>query len=100
KARNLVVASPVLTGEVNITNTLKTTEKKQKEALCRRILDYLRRHPNAEDTLEGIARWWLLEQRIQEETARVQAALNCLVNRKQLIARRQADGRTVYLKAR
>ncbi len=100
KARNLAMASPVLTGKVNTTKTLNTTEREQKEELCRRILSYLKCHPDAEDTLEGIAHWWLLEQRIQEDTVRVQTALNCLVNRKQLVARRQADGRASYRLAR
>ena len=85
---------------MNSTQTLKIPEQKQQEAICRRILNYLKRHPNAKDTLEGIAHWWLLEQRIQEDTARVQTALNCLVNRKQLVARRQADGRAYYCLAR
>jgi hypothetical protein len=100
KARNLAMASPVLGRQMNSTKILKTTEVEQKHELCRRILAYLKRHPNAEDTLGGIAHWWLLEQRIQEDTALVQTALNCLVNRRQLVARRQADGRASYRLAR
>lgn len=29
------------------------------------ILDYLRKNPNAADTLEGIAQWWLEQERIE-----------------------------------
>lgn len=44
------------------------------------ILDYFVRNPNAADTLEGIARWRLLEEQVHrtvEETAR---ALDFLVS--------------------
>jgi hypothetical protein len=34
---------------------------------------------HAEDTLEGIVEWWLLEHRIRRQTARVQDAINELV---------------------
>lgn len=66
------------------------------DAVGRKILDYLKHNPSAEDTLEGIAQWWLLEQQIRIETARVQAALKRLVERNLLIVRRGADGRTRY----
>jgi hypothetical protein len=64
--------------------------------LDRKILDYLKQNPSAEDTLEGIAQWWLLEQQIRIETARVQAALKQLVDHKLLIVRRGGDGRIRY----
>ena len=31
------------------------------------ILDYLAHNPNAEGSIESIAEWWLLEQRINKE---------------------------------
>ncbi len=45
------------------------------------ILAYLAEHPNAEDTLEGIMSWWLLEQRIKYETARVRRTLCDLISK-------------------
>lgn len=45
------------------------------------ILEYLADHPDAEDTLEGIMGWWLLEQKIKYETARVKETLGDLVNK-------------------
>ena len=66
------------------------------DAVGRKILDYLKHNPSAEDTLEGIAQWWLLEQEIRIERARVKAALKWLVERSLLILRRGVDGRTRY----
>jgi hypothetical protein len=66
------------------------------DAVGQKILDYLKHNPSAEDTLEGIAQWWLLEQQIRIERARVKAALKRMVERKLLIVRRGLDGRTHY----
>ena len=48
-------------------------------ALAREILGYLERNPDACDTLVGIARWWLLKQRVHAATEDVQCALNQLM---------------------
>lgn len=64
--------------------------------LARRVLAYLRCHPNAEETLEGITQWWLLKQRIQESVKQVDAALNLLVMQKHVIVRRQLDGQVYF----
>jgi len=45
------------------------------------ILSYLVDHQKAQDTLEGIVEWWLLERHINFQTARVKAALSDLVAR-------------------
>jgi hypothetical protein len=39
------------------------------------VLDYLLRYPDAEDTVEGIAQWWLAEQRAAQTLAAVQRAV-------------------------
>jgi hypothetical protein len=44
-----------------------------------RVLGYLAAHPEAEDTLEGIAEWWILETTIREKTEEVGRALAELV---------------------
>jgi hypothetical protein len=60
------------------------------------ILAYLQVHPQARDTREGILRWWILEQRIREETRKVEQALTELV-RDGLLCRIQAcDGRNHF----
>lgn len=61
-----------------------------------KILAYLAEHPDADDTLEGIMEWWLLEQRIKYWTAEVQAALAGLVAEGLLLERRDRAGRTHY----
>lgn len=43
------------------------------------ILAYLVSHPKAHDTLEGILEWWLLEQRIRQETQHVKDGLALLL---------------------
>ncbi|MGZ8159475.1 MAG: hypothetical protein ACXWT1_15800 [Methylobacter sp.] len=42
---------------------------------------YLKNHPNAADTIEGIAEWWLPEQGIEVSSLVVQLALNYLGSR-------------------
>jgi hypothetical protein len=43
------------------------------------VLGYLRHHPDAADTLEGIVRWWLPQQRYETEKARIERVLETLV---------------------
>ena len=49
------------------------------EPVLLEILEYLDRHPEAQDTLEGIVEWWLLETRIQRAFAEVKTAIAELV---------------------
>jgi len=44
------------------------------------ILDYLRQNPGAGDTLEGIARWWLGQARIDISMEQVHEALEELIH--------------------
>jgi hypothetical protein len=64
--------------------------------IANEILAYLVKHPEAQDTLEGITEWWLLEQRIRYAVAEVDGALNKLVADGLLVIRQCADGRTYY----
>ena len=59
------------------------------------ILGYLIAHPDAQDTLQGIAEWWLLEQRITEQTALVSEALAALVT-EGLVIERRGEARSYY----
>jgi Fe2+ or Zn2+ uptake regulation protein len=53
--------------------------ERRRSRVAKAILDYLRKHPEAQDTLAGIAEWWLPEQEIKGRTATVKEALNELV---------------------
>lgn len=63
--------------------------------LAKEILSYLARNPEADDTLEGIVQWWLLEHRIRTRTSQVQEALAELVELG-LLSRTHTSGRIRY----
>lgn len=46
--------------------------------VAQEIEQYLKTHPEAADSLEGIATWWVSRQRIRAEMAVVRAALERL----------------------
>ena len=69
---------------------------KSESPVERHILDYLSANPSAQDTLRGIVEWWLLKQRIQESLSEVEAAVNRLVTKGQLIAEAGPDGLIRY----
>jgi hypothetical protein len=48
--------------------------------LANQLLSYLAENPDAQDTLEGIVDWWLMQQRIEYEMNRVKEALTWLVS--------------------
>jgi predicted transcriptional regulator len=60
------------------------------------ILAYLAEHPKAQDTLEGIVEWWLLEQEIKRRTAMVREALAELLAKGLVVERKGRDGRMHY----
>ena len=55
------------------------------ETIARDILNYLEQHPQAEDSLEGIAHWWLLEHYLIQHIPLVEAALDYLIDKGFLI---------------
>lgn len=52
---------------------------KNDDQLALQILSYLADNPKAEDTLEGIVDWWLLQQRIEFAVVEVKKALSHLI---------------------
>lgn len=60
------------------------------------ILAYLVEHPEAQDTVEGIVEWWLLERQIKFQTARVQEALFELVAKGLVIEQKGSNSQTHY----
>ena len=67
-----------------------------KSSIAREILAYLAEHPDAQDTAEGIAQWWLLERRIQQEVPQVKAALTELTESGLIRKRQGKDSSTRY----
>ncbi|HEY6188600.1 MAG TPA: hypothetical protein VIW80_13165 [Pyrinomonadaceae bacterium] len=60
------------------------------------ILAYLAEHEDAQDTLEGIVEWWLLEQKIKSRTAEVEKALDNLIADGLILVNKGGDARTHY----
>ena len=59
------------------------------------ILAYLLQHPKAEDTVEGIVEWWLLQQRIMQALTLVRNALAELIA-KGFVTAKIVNGRRLY----
>ena len=72
---------------------MSATERSQ---IAFEILAYLARNPDAQDTMEGIAEWWLLAQQIERQIATVKEALADLVNRDLIVERKGKDSRIYY----
>ena len=72
------------------------TPASRKRQVVHEILMYLAEHPNAQDTLEGIVEWWLLEQEIKRWTAQVKEALAELVAKGLVLEHKGKDARIRY----
>jgi hypothetical protein len=59
------------------------------------ILRYLMKHPEAKDTIEGIAKWWIERERRQPTLKEVERALSFLLS-KDLILQTQRKGLPPY----
>ena len=66
------------------------------EQFARMILNYLQRNPDAGDTLEGIAKWWLELERIESTVEEVANVLERLLEARVVEAHRITSGATVY----
>jgi hypothetical protein len=64
--------------------------------VSRCILQYLHDYPEAQDTIEGIATWWIMRQRISETVSIVQEALQQLENEGHIATNRAPGGRILY----
>ena len=60
------------------------------------ILAYLADHPDAQDTLDGIVQWWLLERKIKYQKKLVGEALTELVARGFIHEWQDVDSRIHY----
>ena len=67
---------------------------KEKEVI-KLLLNYMRSHPEAKHTAEGITRWWFLQQKIEEEVNTVNKVLKFLTTQN-LIEKVTLPGQTSY----
>ena len=75
---------------------VKSSPCPQLGSVALRILDYLSTHPDAQDTAEGIAEWWLLEQRVHNVITDVKKAIAELLAQGLVLERSGRDGRVHY----
>jgi hypothetical protein len=61
-----------------------------------KILEYLYDNQSAQDTLEGIVQWWLLERHIRQQYTLVRKALSDLVNRGLIIEIKASNTNIFY----
>jgi hypothetical protein len=71
-------------------------ETSEEQAAYHNVLAYLAENPNAQDTLEGIMEWWLLEQNIRVQTSKVKKVLTRLVDQGFVLERKGMDSRVMY----
>jgi hypothetical protein len=60
------------------------------------ILDYLTRHPQAQDTLDGILHWWVLDACIRKWAPKIAETVAQLVEQGLLEQSQSADGNVFY----
>jgi Fe2+ or Zn2+ uptake regulation protein len=60
------------------------------------ILEYLLRNPDAQDTVDGILHWWLLEQEVRHSVALIREALELLVSKDLVLKRQGQDMQTCF----
>jgi hypothetical protein len=60
------------------------------------VLRYLAKNPDAKGTVESIAEWWILEQRIEDCLEAVQDALSDLVTAGFLLEERRPNRPVMY----
>lgn len=57
--------------------------------MARAILHYLQVHPDAKDTLDGIAQWWLLKEWTERKYQQIEASIAQLVAEGLVVERRR-----------
>ena len=66
------------------------------DEIRRRIIEYVHEHPNAADSAEGIAQWWLGAEARHVADAEVQGVAEDLVAEGRLLKRTRSDSSAMY----
>jgi hypothetical protein len=68
----------------------------RRSLVARAILEYGRKNPDAQDTIAGVAEWWLTEVKIKAPLATVKGALADLVDRGLVLRHSGKDAQVHY----
>ena len=71
-------------------------DEDKRSNIARAILEYLLEHPDAQDTLAGIAEWWLPDEKTKTRLAIVKDALDQLAGEGLVLERQGKDSQTHY----
>lgn len=66
------------------------------EKIAQEILSYLDHHPEAKDTLDGIAQWWLLREWSERKLAEVERAVLLLLSKDLIVETRRQGLPPIY----
>ena len=75
---------------------MRDDDSQRKKKMTEEILDYLRTHPSAADTVEGITRWWLGLPPCEPDKQAVEEALEDLVKMRIVRKTWKGDGQAIY----
>lgn len=78
---------------MNLKRDLLITDKSQ---IGNEILAYLTDHPKAQDSMEGILNWWMLERAIKFQEVQVKKSLAELVAKGLILEHTGLDSQTHY----
>ncbi len=73
-------------------------EQVKVESIAKDIREYYRSNPNAGDTVEGIASWWIASQRLKSSKILVHRALEFLVKEGEL-DKKIFDKQEIYVRS-
>jgi hypothetical protein len=75
---------------------MSTSGEPAQDVLLQDILQYLKSHPQAKDSLEGIAEWWLSPPLRHGDHEEIRKALDLLMARGEVIRVNLGNGQIVY----
>ena len=84
----------------NVKLNLMSDDHEQIAVVAKRIVRYLRIHPEAADTVRGIARWWLRRYEYEETDEMVEKALEQLLREGVVIQTMSRNGNIIYRRRR
>ena len=70
--------------------------EKRRSHVALALLDYLWKNQQAQDTLQGIAQWWLPQQQLETTKSTLKAALAELVGKKLILESKGKDAQIHY----